>query len=122
MPKEKVIQIRQRVSIVIKYWVENQFKDFNGSLVQKLYDFYDKISIDGNAELAKILRKELEKRVNERSEKIKLLLTAPPADVSVLDMGQFSPANYFIALNDTEIARQLTLIDFKAFSSIEVRL
>jgi hypothetical protein len=26
VPKDKSLQIRQRVSVVIKYWVENQFK------------------------------------------------------------------------------------------------
>jgi hypothetical protein len=91
-------------------------------LVAKLFDFYEKkLAVDGHEELAKLLKKELEKRVNERSEKIKFLLTAPPAEIDVLETGRLSPSNYFMALNDTEIARQLTLIDYSAFVSIEAQ-
>ena len=120
VPKDKVIQIRQRVSVVIKYWVENQFKDFHESLVGKLFDFYEKkLAVDGHEELAKLLKRELEKRVNERSEKIKFLLNTPPAQLDILETGRLSPAHYFMALNDAEIARQLTLIDYSTFVSIE---
>ena len=112
--------IRQRVSVVIKYWVENQFKDFNETLVAKLFDFYDKkLAVDGHGDLARLLKKELEKRVNERSEKIKFMLTAPPTDITVPETGRFTPTNFFMAFNDAEVARQLTMIDFKCFESIE---
>lgn len=35
-------------------------------------------------------------------------------------MNNLSTMSFFMALNETEIARQLTLIDFKIFEAIEV--
>jgi hypothetical protein len=42
-----------------------------------------KVANSGNVNLAKILRKELEKKVNERSAQIKSLLLVPPTDIIV---------------------------------------
>ena len=69
--------------MVLKYWVENQSKDFDESLIARVFDFYNKLASDGHESLAGLLRKEFQKKVNERSAKIKYLLTAPPTDIIV---------------------------------------
>jgi hypothetical protein len=84
IPKKTIVQIQLRVAVVVKYWVENQFKDFNDTLISKLYEFYDKrLGVDGHENLAKLLHKELDKKVSERDAKIKSLLASPPIDIMV---------------------------------------
>ncbi len=91
--------------------VDVQFKDFDDPLIEKLFDFYDnKMAASLNPDLAKLLHRELEKKMNERSIKFRTLLTVPPTDILLPDMGKLSVSNFFLALNDNEIARQLTVI------------
>jgi hypothetical protein len=120
MPLERGLPIKLRVSVVIKYWVESHFDDFEEELVKKLFDFCDNTLLpDKQTALAKQLREFLTNKVEQRKAKYQRVLDVPPTDL-VIPSGSRSPSELFMALNDEEIARQLTLIDFQLFQIIEV--
>lgn len=57
----KAIQLR--VCVVLKYWVENQFFDFDEELIQQIFDFVDGTLQQNNPDLANMVSKELQNRV-----------------------------------------------------------
>ena len=59
--------------------------------------------------------------MEQRKNKYLRVLDVPPTDLSI-PAGSRSPSELFMALNDEEISRQLTLIDFQLFQVIEVRI
>lgn len=63
IPRKNVVQIQIRVSVVLKYWVENQSIDFDQSLIQRLFEFYEKLATDGHDNLSKLLKKDLQRKV-----------------------------------------------------------
>lgn len=75
--------IQLRVSIVLKHWVESQFKDFDDALIQKLFDFFESDLSPSHSELGEILKKELQRKVNERNAHLRAVLTEPPAEMTV---------------------------------------
>lgn len=81
--KEKSKQIQLRVAIVFKHWIESQFKDFDDSLIQKMFDFFENDLKTAHEELATILKKELQRLVAERSAHLQSVLSDPPADITV---------------------------------------
>lgn len=98
--------------------MENQFFDFDESLVQNLFDFIENVlPKDGWGDIAQILKKILKAQMEARNES---LGSVPPTDLTIPE-SKMSPTELFMALNDEEIARQLTLIEFSIYKQIEVR-
>ena len=101
-----------------RYWVENQFFDFDDSLVQSVFDFIENVlPKDGWGDIANILKKILKAQMEARNE---TLSAVPPTDLTIPE-SKMSPTELFMALNEEEIARQLTLIEFSIYKQIEVR-
>lgn len=63
--RTKAIQLR--VCVVLKYWVENQFFDFDEELIQQIFDFVGGTLQQNNADLAGMVAKELQNRVTNVS-------------------------------------------------------
>jgi hypothetical protein len=86
----KVIrQIQLRVSIVLKYWVENQFKELDDDLITDLSDFFNQFAAFHGG-VADLLRKELQAWIQDRSARVKSLLSEPPTNITVI---RFSYSN-----------------------------
>jgi hypothetical protein len=51
--KERVRAVQLRVAVVLKYWVETQFNDFDMDLVNTLFDFIDNTLVSGNTRFNK---------------------------------------------------------------------
>lgn len=81
--KDKMKQIQLRVSIVLKHWVESQFKDFDDALIQKLFYFFETDLSPNHGELGGILKKELQRKVHERNAHLHAVLSEPPAEITV---------------------------------------
>jgi len=115
---KRITGIQLRVCVVLKYWIENQAADFDNELIRKLNDFLvNTLPKDSHGELSKQLQKQLAAKVEDLSVKRKATLVDPFTSLQVQE--HLSPATLFSALNESEIARQLTLIEFDLFAKIQ---
>eukprot|EP00026_Physarum_polycephalum_P001130 Phypoly_transcript_01131.p1 GENE.Phypoly_transcript_01131~~Phypoly_transcript_01131.p1 ORF type:complete len:1170 (+),score=184.24 Phypoly_transcript_01131:39-3548(+) len=116
--EKRVPPIQLRVCVVLKYWIENQCADFDSTLIKALNTFFSEtLPKDGHNELAKQLSKQLATKVEELSVKKKAMTADPFSALQVQE--KMSPADLFMALNESELARQFTLIDFALFKKIQ---
>eukprot|EP01114_Cavostelium_apophysatum_P000982 TRINITY_DN10849_c0_g1_i1.p1 TRINITY_DN10849_c0_g1~~TRINITY_DN10849_c0_g1_i1.p1 ORF type:complete len:988 (-),score=251.34 TRINITY_DN10849_c0_g1_i1:62-3025(-) len=114
--------IRSRVCNVIKYWVDKCSWDFNEKLLSNLNAFIDgPLSRDGNLSLVKQLRNSINKLHKKKNisleEERNYVFGVNPPEPKV-PKGIFSPNINFSLVDEVEIARQLTLIEFNIFSQI----
>jgi hypothetical protein len=117
LEKRERDMIQMRVAVLIKYWVETQFHEFDDNIIQRLSEFIERTLRRDATELSKLLRIEIERKTAERLRKTKSLLV-PPTDVYIPEEKK-SPVAFLLAFDDSEIARQLTIIDFRIFAAIE---
>eukprot|EP01090_Pellita_catalonica_P007974 TRINITY_DN1859_c0_g1_i1.p1 TRINITY_DN1859_c0_g1~~TRINITY_DN1859_c0_g1_i1.p1 ORF type:complete len:1124 (-),score=199.38 TRINITY_DN1859_c0_g1_i1:97-3090(-) len=109
--------IKLRVSIVLKYWVEKQFFDFDDDLVEHIFEFVDKtFPNDGLEKLAMQLSRELKKKIEDRTQ-ANTSLFKPPSSLKTEPKHILS---FFASLSEVEVAKQLTLIDHELFCRIEM--
>jgi len=117
VPEERATTIRLRVGIVIKYWIENQFDDFDKQTITILSEFINKTLLKNNQEkLSRVLSKEMAKKIEEQQVRRTKYLQLN--DLKVNSEWR-SPSELFLVLNELEIARQLTLIEFRLFQRIQ---
>jgi hypothetical protein len=58
------MKIRLKICIVLKYWIEHQFEDFDRRIIATLNEFINVTLInDNHPDLSKLLDKELKKKV-----------------------------------------------------------
>mmetsp|Transcript_17426 Transcript_17426/g.44379 ORF Transcript_17426/g.44379 Transcript_17426/m.44379 type:complete len:1036 (-) Transcript_17426:126-3233(-) len=111
--------IQMRVCVTLKYWLENQFNDFDDNLIKRVKNFIDNtLKVDGHVELSTGLHQVLEQKVAHRSQIYNTMFNVPPTDLSI-PPSTLSPSDLFLAFNDEEIARQLTVKLYQIYSSIE---
>jgi len=107
-----------RVCVVLKYWIENQYVDLYTTLVNELTEFTkSRLPLDGHGDLAKQLQKLLITRQEEAFARTQSLYVDPFSPLQITQ-DKMSPYGLFMELNESEIARQLTLIEFDLFSRI----
>jgi RasGEF domain/RasGEF N-terminal motif len=125
LPVERVKSIQLRVAVVAKTWVNTNFFDFDQSLIDGLSKFAEALRERGYTAMADSLRQALEEKVQFHKSQMRTVLSVPPtsfeqsAAASAGLGGASTPTALLMASSEEEIARQLTLIDFTIFSSIE---
>eukprot|EP00297_Palpitomonas_bilix_P023714 CAMPEP_0113894482 /NCGR_PEP_ID=MMETSP0780_2-20120614/16752_1 /TAXON_ID=652834 /ORGANISM="Palpitomonas bilix" /LENGTH=629 /DNA_ID=CAMNT_0000885047 /DNA_START=31 /DNA_END=1920 /DNA_ORIENTATION=- /assembly_acc=CAM_ASM_000599 len=121
--REKKNQLQVRVCSVLSKWVDNNPEDFSEEMMNTVLQFV-KAKLETNQAhdtSAKKLRAAIERMKKVAKEKVAKTYASPPPmpilprDPSLL----FSSHLSIFDINEEEIARQLTLIDFKIFSSIK---
>ena len=60
---KRASQIQLRVAVVVKYWLDTQFYDFDEDLIQSLQEFCDKMNKDGLTDMAKRLQEHIISKV-----------------------------------------------------------
>ncbi len=116
-----VKKIRLRVCNVLKKWVDDYPADFDDHITLQVKSFIQSIVLSGETALASALQKSLSKKeghtkiVFEKAFSGKTPEPTVPKDI-------FSGSLDFYDLDDEEIARQLTLIEFELFVNIKVFL
>ncbi|KAF2074404.1 hypothetical protein CYY_004300 [Polysphondylium violaceum] len=125
VPEEKndlKAKIQLRVVSFIQTWVERNFDDFDDQLIAQLKEFTThRLLMDDNHDLAGILNEKIKKKESERmlaKDRSSGLLSFTFPELMIPE-GQKSPSSLFLLLNESEIARQLTLIEFHIFEKIE---
>ena len=80
--EKRSFAIKLRVAVVVKYWVDNQFYDFDDDLIQKLFQFCETLQNDGQT-VAKLLHDLLISKSQERKMKQDSMINIPPTDLTV---------------------------------------
>ena len=110
--------IQLRVSIVLKYWVENQLDDFDEDLVIQLKEFIQRLSNQEKLRtVAETLKNYLQEQIDKRAART-ILWFQPPDKVEIPEQG-LCLSDLFMELPAQQIAEQITLIDFEIFKNIE---
>ncbi|KAJ3443842.1 ras guanine nucleotide exchange factor i-related [Anaeramoeba flamelloides] len=115
---DKKKKIQYRVCAVLKKWIEDHFSDFTERLLLEISDFIDNRLIkDDRGNLAKQLRFIINQQTSgKQNSKDKKSYESAPMPITPKNI--FSPKLELEHVDEEEIARQITLIDFKLFSQI----
>jgi len=107
------IPIQLRVLNVIRMWVEQYPNDFTPPLIEKLSSFLTCTRRNGHGQYSDLILKKFNTKKKERLE----LPTYTPPKPKIFWMKYSS--EYIFCLSSTDVAEQLTLIDFDTYKSIE---
>ncbi|KAJ6249389.1 ras guanine nucleotide exchange factor i-related [Anaeramoeba flamelloides] len=115
--KKKLIQFR--VCNFLKFWITDYFEDFQPKLLPELIDFIDNsIRKADMTKMAQNLKENIERKMKEMNETKKFNFSQPPPD-PILPKNVFSPKLSLFDVDEEEIARQLTLLEFDIYSKIK---
>eukprot|EP01102_Stenamoeba_stenopodia_P015686 TRINITY_DN5370_c0_g3_i2.p1 TRINITY_DN5370_c0_g3~~TRINITY_DN5370_c0_g3_i2.p1 ORF type:complete len:662 (-),score=102.47 TRINITY_DN5370_c0_g3_i2:1464-3314(-) len=121
--------IQMRVCTALKHWVDIEYDDLTTSMINKICSFIESISItcSDSPEDKKIrgvidrLKRSISGISHKRKEarNYKFLEKAPNSIIPKHMLFSKRPVSSIYDMHETEIARQLTLISFSAFSHIK---
>ncbi|KYR00579.1 Ras guanine nucleotide exchange factor [Tieghemostelium lacteum] len=121
MIKNQVSVIQLRVVNTLKTWIKDYFSDFNDKLIQSVKSFCETLRHDNNTPLANRISETLNNKIKgtgeDEGEKKTQFKEAPPEPKVPKNI--WSQTLDIFDIDEEEIARQLTLIDFEIFSSIK---
>ncbi|EGC37703.1 hypothetical protein DICPUDRAFT_46357 [Dictyostelium purpureum] len=122
--KKSAVPIQLRVANVIRTWIKDYFSDFNDRLIQNVKSLYENMRQSGNMSHAKILSEALNSKIkgipstaDER--KAPTAVFTLPAPEPKVPKNIWSASLDIFSVEEEEIARQLTLMDFEIFSNIK---
>ncbi|GAM22694.1 hypothetical protein SAMD00019534_058690 [Acytostelium subglobosum LB1] len=122
--KKIAIPIQLRVVNVLKTWINQSFSEFNDKLIQNIKSFVEVLKHD-NLALANRIMQTLNSKIkgiggedDEEDKKSKIVFTMPAPEPKV-PKNIWSTSLTIFDVDEEEVARQLTLIDFEIFSSIK---
>ncbi|KAJ6243439.1 ras guanine nucleotide exchange factor i-related [Anaeramoeba flamelloides] len=108
--------IKLRTFHVLKKWIENHFSDFNEGLLGEVNEFIEKnINDPQEKNIMEILKKSI-KNQQKGNNKEKINLQTPPEPKVPKNI--FSESLTLFDIDEEEIARQISIIDFEIFSKI----
>jgi len=108
--------IQLRVCNVLKNWVEKHFSDFTDATLQRLNQFIDSTLSRENVNLAKTLRNAISKQTDGAP---KLQTNPSPMPEPKVPKTVFSHSLSVAEIDDEEVARQMTLVDYELFAAIQ---
>lgn len=113
--REEAIQLR--VCVTLKYWVQNQFPDFDDALIVRLFAFLNQVEEAGHSAMAEGIRQQLKEKMEERASQMHSRGNLLPCPL-VLSSKPSLVSDYLEQHSPLDVAKQLTLIDFSIFSLI----
>ncbi|EGG19007.1 Ras guanine nucleotide exchange factor [Cavenderia fasciculata] len=122
--KKIAIYIQLRVVNVLKNWVKESFSDLNDKMIQTIKAFCENLRHEGNHSHSVRIMTTLNSKIKGGSEededdkKNKVVFTTPAPEPKV-PKNIWSQSLDILDVDDEEIARQLTLIDFEMFAAIK---
>ncbi|PRP86068.1 aimless RasGEF [Planoprotostelium fungivorum] len=112
---ESIKRIRLRVCSVIKKWLEEYSTDFNESLKGNAISLVQLMRAEGEAALANSLQNSISKMDSGTSRRVQNMKKLEP----LITKNIFSDQLNYFDIEDEELARQMTLIDYEIFSIIK---
>ncbi|KAJ5068117.1 ras guanine nucleotide exchange factor i-related [Anaeramoeba ignava] len=114
--KKKSIQLKV-INVLLK-WVDNYFSEFSKQLIQQFQEFIENTLIEDNKTLADKLKNAIYKKQKGLDAK-KTVFESPNIPDPIVPKNIFSPNLSIFHVHEEEIARQMTLIEFKLYSKIQ---
>ncbi|KAJ3443426.1 ras guanine nucleotide exchange factor i-related [Anaeramoeba flamelloides] len=115
--KKKIIQFK--VCNVLRFWILNYFSDFNERHIDELQNFLLNIETkEGKTTTVKTLNSILLKKISGNTKKDRKI-SYSLAPIPIVPKNIFSPTLTLDSIDEEEVARQLTLIDFEMYSKIK---
>ncbi|EDR21690.1 ras guanine nucleotide exchange factor, slime mold, putative [Entamoeba dispar SAW760] len=108
-------KIKVRTVIALKGLLLDAFEECDESVIEEAQCFLDNEL--GVNDSTKTLKEQLKRRVNERSKQITSFLI-PPIDFFIPDE-HISPTMLIAMMDEVEIARQLTMVDYNIYKTIQ---
>jgi len=113
---QKLLPIQWRVYNVLRIWLDLRWQDFDEALLGKLVLFMNEcLRKDGHAKLADQLAGIIAKKQQSESKK---RLSIPSRELSTSAFWKRFQ-EFFVSLDEEELARQLTLLEFDTYRSIQ---
>jgi len=116
LPERDKDIVRMRVGLLLKYWIESQFDEFDDHIIQLLQNFIGNTVKEKIPDLGDRLLAEIARLQAERVKRTQFF--AMPSIEFFMPQEKKSPLQLFMCFDDAEIARQLTLIEFNMFAEI----
>lgn len=122
--REVLKPTRLRIVQILKYWMENQWRnDFeeDEQLVKKVEDFCEVMEKTNGAAYSRQLRRTLERMQQDRSKATQQFKETLPPPIYPKNYAKIKSSGgtlKILDLNPKEIARQLTLLEFDIFRNI----
>ncbi|EDR27667.1 ras guanine nucleotide exchange factor, slime mold, putative [Entamoeba dispar SAW760] len=114
IPKEKATLIKRRVVIALKYFCSDALDECNQGLLEYIKSFLNRP--EETDQQLKSLTATIDKRLYERNQLISNYFI-PPVDL-FLSQDMCSPALFISKMDDYEIAKQLTMVDFGIYKNV----
>ncbi|KAJ5075568.1 ras guanine nucleotide exchange factor i-related [Anaeramoeba ignava] len=114
--RKKVIQIK--VINVCTKWIENHFSDFTEKILKELHEFIDQTLAQDDKLIAKKLRDTVIKK-QKGIDKKKIIHESENIPEPKVPKNIFNSSLSLLDVDEEEIARQLTLVEFDIFSQIK---
>ena len=120
-PDAERAQIQLRTCIVLKYWMETRFFDFDDQLLVQLESFLKEVIAPVNEEMASRLMKTLESNIENFHQifESESLITFTPQLVEKYFNRKVTQAALFMGFPASVIAEQLTIVDCEMFRNVE---
>lgn len=117
----RVPALQLRVSVVLKYWIDNHGDEFDDDVASRIEQFIDTdLRNAGHGEMAMLLLEQLRKKMEASMAQKESLNHIPPHMTN--SFSDFSsPADLLLLTPPGILAEQLTLIDYAIFRDIEPR-
>jgi len=117
---KRASQIKLRVAVVVKYWLDTQFYDFDEDLILSLQEFCERMNSDGFTDMAKRLQEHITSKETERNQRQESMVSIPPTDLTCF-LNLSSVSDVFVQVSVEELSRQFTLADFQIYQSIQAQ-
>eukprot|EP01133_Synstelium_polycarpum_P000183 gene183-221_t len=123
--KKIAIPIQLRVVNILKTWIKDNFSDFNDRLIQTIKAFCENLRHEGNNSHSSRIMTTLNSKIkggggdDDEDDKKSKTIFAMSAPEPKVPKNIWSQSLNIFDVDEEEIARQLTLIDFEVFSNIK---
>lgn len=111
------VPIRLRVVNLLRAWLEANFKDFATADIARLRDFVDSklMNSPSHAKFGVLISEFLKKKLTSHVDDVKQTLVELKLDPKI----PLSPSKFITVFDEMEIAKQLTLVEFSIYRSIQ---
>lgn len=117
-PSTMTNTIQVRVVNVLKRWLGSHWEDLSEQHIESFRSFLNK-QIKGTSEKLYNQLQSVLARKNQEEEKKALVFSEPPPDPKVVISTIFSPKLDLFDIDDIEIARQFTILEYELFKKIK---
>ena len=118
--RAEILAIQMRIFKFLRAWIDSSFFDFGDVLLEKLKQFiHGPVQADGNMKPGRQILDAIKRHEEQRDVVMEVQFTESPPEPKVPLRLVFSPKLKFEDIDEEEVARQITLIEWAMFKQIK---